>query len=85
MKALKENQGTNSTFILYATTDQALTEDIKEILVSEKNMVYIYGNSNLDFNNLTLKLSGHLETETKLNNLKIEKTSSTANFIENIK
>ena len=82
IKSLKEQQGTeNSTFILYANENQTLTENIKEVLVNEKTSIYIYGDSSLDFNNLTIKLSGTIETEAKLNNIQIEKTSSTANFI----
>lgn len=83
IKALKENQGTtNSTFVLYANKDQTLSEDIKEITANGKTSIYIYGDSNLDFNNLNLKLGGTMESEVKLNNLNLEKITETANFID---
>lgn len=82
IKALKENQGnSNSTFILFANQDQKLTENISEITINEKTAAFIYGDANLDFNNLSLKLSGSLETETELNNLNVQNTSNTASII----
>lgn len=83
VKALNENQSTeNSTFVLYANQDQTLSSDIKEIITNEKTNIYIYGNANIDFNNLNFKLGGTMESEIKLNNLNLEKITNTANFID---
>ena len=86
VKALKNNQSEyNSTFVLYSHQNQELTEDIKEITVNTNTNIVIYGDASLDLKNLTLKLGGTLESSSKLENVNIEKTTDTANFIDNSK
>lgn len=86
MFALNNHQNSsNSIYILYAKEDQSLSKNINECYLNETTTLYIYGDANLDFNNITLNLEGFIESTANLKNLNILKKSSTANFVDKSK
>lgn len=82
--ALNENQGEDGgLFSLYTVDEVNVEMSDNPINIFEKTVVYIDGNSPLNFQGSIFKLSGVMELDGEVSDMNIEKTSDTANVIIN--
>jgi len=84
IEAIKNNQNPNkSIFYLFANSEQTLNKTFDTpIEVYSNSSIHIIGDSKLNFNDLTLNISGNMEYEPEISNITINKSSSTANIIK---